>query len=354
MRALMSMERCVRARRTISLLLTGGVLALCCTVPAVGYAQDDATDPATKSGTTSAAEAIDADAIVAPREVVEDTQEDPAEAPPPPPTAQPDVGSGETQPTATQPRIALGNAAFQPSRARKAEARRACAVDTPPPTSPMLGMVGTVVVDDRRNWGLLLLAPAAGIGLFALYLTLLRRGAPGAARPGDPLERVATLVAITAGLAGLVLQFAPGVAVAERPVREATMKVREVHPRVTRGDYAKATGARTSNISKIDKREVGNVIWLELNLRGYEGARPVLQYGLYDEARGEVLLSNTTKNARLGRQRGDEQKSFVPVWVGYPTTSRFRARFRLLDRGRVQEMARTGKMRGSAYRYACS
>ncbi len=53
-------------------------------------------------------------------------------------------------------------------------------------------------------------------------------------------------------------------------------------------------------------------------------------------------------------QDADEQTSFVPIWVGYPTATPCRAQFRLLDGGRVQEMTSSGRMRGSAFRYACT
>jgi hypothetical protein len=44
---------------------------------------------------------------------------------------------------------------------------------------------------------------------------------------------------------------------------------------------------------------------------------------------------------------------FVPIWVGYPRSESFEAQFRLLDDGQVQQMASTGKMEGSKYRYTC-
>jgi hypothetical protein len=44
---------------------------------------------------------------------------------------------------------------------------------------------------------------------------------------------------------------------------------------------------------------------------------------------------------------------FVPIWVGYPRSQSFEAQFRLLDGEQVQQMASTGKMAGSSYRYSC-
>ncbi len=342
------MDPTARLRRLAALLLAAGVVATCCAASAMAEAQDGAGG-ATATDTTPPDRVIDEEAIVAPRAPVEGTRQTVGD---PPPQQEP-VDPGQDQGDPAQPRIALGNAAFQKPVARRAEAQRACASAKRPATSPMLGTSGEIVVDGARNRGLLLLVPAAGIALFALVLAIRRRRSQHDTRSHDPLERIATLVAIAAGLAGVVVQFAPGVAVAEHPPREAAMKVREVHPRITRREYADKLGASV-RLSKTDGREVGNVIWLELNLRGYEGTAPVLQYGLYDEDRGEVLLPNTAKETRLAVQQGDEQTSFVPIWVGYPTPNKFRAQFRLLDRGQVQEMARTGTMKGSAFRYACT
>jgi len=39
--------------------------------------------------------------------------------------------------------------------------------------------------------------------------------------------------------------------------------------------------------------------------------------------------------------------------VGYPRSKVFEAEFRLLDGEQVQQMASTGKMAGSTYRYSC-
>lgn len=128
------------------------------------------------------------------------------------------------------------------------------------------------------------------------------------------------------------------------------MAVREVHARITRGEYASKTGALIA-LSETDKREVGDVIWLELDLRGYGELQP--QYGLYDPDLGGALLPGTAKQLPL-RDDADAQRSYVPIWVGYPKSQRFQAQFRLLEHGRVRQMASTPKMRASRYRYACS
>jgi hypothetical protein len=67
-------------------------------------------------------------------------------------------------------------------------------------------------------------------------------------------------VAIFGGLAGLAVQFIPGIGVREAVPTEARLVVREVHARITRGEYAKKTGVDTRGVPKIDLREVGDVI----------------------------------------------------------------------------------------------
>ena len=130
------------------------------------------------------------------------------------------------------------------------------------------------------------------------------------------------------------------------------MDVREVHPRITRDAFAVATRTSRRGIGTTDRREVGNVIWLEIALRGYADKRPLLQYGLY-RYKDEVLLPNTAKQVPIHVADADAQTSFVPIWVGYPSRDLFQAQFRLLVDGRVRQMAKTGQMSGSAHRYAC-
>jgi hypothetical protein len=218
----------------------------------------------------------------------------------------------------------------------------------------MLGVGGSVMHHGGTAWGWLAIAVAAAASLFALVAFKLRhrrRGESAAREPRGALETVATVVAVFGGIAGLAVQFFPGVA-GERPAPEATMAVRAVHARITRGEYASKTGALVQ-LSNTDRREVGDVIWLEIDLRGYSGLRPQLQYGLYDPDLGGALLPGTAKQMAL-RNDGDMQSSFMPIWVGYPQSQRFQAQFRVLEQGRVRQMTTTGMMRSSRYRYACT
>lgn len=283
------------------------------------------------------------DAVVAPQSIVAGTREDVP------------VLNIESQPTTEAAKVLVpGNAAFQTATSKKAEAGYDCATKRLR-TSPMLGIAGTVSRDDAPTWGLVLLVAAAGAGLFVVTAALRRGRAPAGAAPSeDRVARVATLVGIVSGLVGLAVTLFPGVAASERPPEQAKLSVREVHPRITRYEYALKTGARRDRVTipKIDGREVGNVIWLEIELQGYAGKHPMLQYGLYRYA-GEELLPNTAKEVPLPVEQADAQTSFVPIWVGYPIAERFQAQFRLTEDKQVREMAKTGPMNGSTVRYSC-
>jgi hypothetical protein len=248
---------------------------------------------------------------------------------------------------------AYGNAATRPPAAKHEEARGDCG-ERRPPNSRMLAIGGSVPRDEDGSFGWLALAVAAGAAGVALaaFLIRRRRHGKGEAAPG-PLEVTGTLVAIFGGLAGLAVQFVPGVGVHEPPPTEATMAVREVHARITRGEYAKKTGADVRRIPQIDRREVGDVIWLEIGLKGYQDRRPRLQYALYDPDRSGTLLPATGETVDLRVEDSDAQTLVVPVWVGFPSSDHFQARFRLLDGAVVRQIAATGKLRTSPFRYAC-
>ena len=156
-------------------------------------------------------------------------------------------------------------------------------------------------------------------------------------------------VAIVGGLATVAAQFIPGIGVDEEPPPEASMEVRQVHTRITRGEFANRTGS-TVRLSKDDQREVGNVVWLEIGLRGYSGKRPALQYGLYDRDRGAdgALLPGTAKEVNLQVEANDAQTSLVPIWVGYPRSARFEVQFRLVEGKRVRQMAARKRCAGRA------
>ena len=247
-----------------------------------------------------------------------------------------------------------GSAARQSTTAKRAEARKDCSRGHPP-VSRMLGLGGVVGENADRSWRSLVIAIAVTAALFATaaFIVRRRRAVPGASLPPrGTLETVAALVAICAGVAGVAVQTIPGIGVREQPSPEAKMTVREVHARITRGEYAQRTRAGVK-LSPQDRREVGNVVWLELNLSGYADRQPLLQYGLYDPVIGGALLPGTEKQIRLTPEDRDVQTLFVPIWIGYPKSQRFEAQFRLVERQRVRQMASTGKLPGTDFRYAC-
>lgn len=272
----------------------------------------------------------------------------------------PDVGTGtetETGPAPEPPpsSAAWGNAALRPRTAKADEAARACADDRRPPISKMLGIGGSVQRDEGGWFSWVALTIAAGAALIAIgaYALNHHKTARDVRTAVGPLEISATLVAIVSGVAGLAAQFIPGVGAEESPPAEARLAVREVLARITRGEYAEKTGAGLAEIPQIDRREVGQVFWLEVGLKGYRDKRPQLQYALYDPDRGGALLVGTGTTVGLNVEDSDSQTLVVPIWVGYPSSKRFQARFRLLDGGAVRQIAVTGALPTSNHRYAC-
>jgi hypothetical protein len=219
----------------------------------------------------------------------------------------------------------------------------------------MFGSPGLVAGDEGRSWSrevLLVAAGALAIAAGAFFLRRRRAPADGEPEPRGVLETVATLVAIFGGLVGLAGQLGARIGPEERSPPDATITVREVHPRITRGEYAVKTASRFRPTPE-DRREVGNVIWLEVDLKGYGDRRPEMQWGLYDADAGEVLLPETAGESPLWLESADVQTVILPIWVGYPQSARFKAQFWLMEHGRIRQMASTGLMRGSKYRYAC-
>lgn len=274
----------------------------------------------------------------------------------------PDLGTGtdtetetESEPPPVPPSSAAwGNAALRPRAAKADEAARAC-TDNRPPISKMLGIGGSVQRDEGGWFSWVALTIAAGAALIAIgaYALNHHRTARNVRTAVGPLEISATLVAIVSGVAGLAAQFIPGVGAEESPPAEARLAVREVLARITRGEYAEKTGAGLAEIPQIDRREVGQVFWLEVGLKGYRDKRPQLQYALYDPDRGGALLVGTGTTVGLKVEDSDSQTLVVPIWVGYPSSKRFQARFRLLDGGAVRQIAATGALPTSSHRYAC-
>jgi hypothetical protein len=251
----------------------------------------------------------------------------------------------------TRKQLARGNAAMQAPPAKKQEAKQSC--DTsPPPTTQLLAVGGSVASDPPTSWTLwAIVACVAAAGVAAGAFHLRRRGPADAAK--GPLEHVATVVAIAAGVAALAGQFVPGVGVHDAPPPAARMQVRDVNARVTRGDFAKALDVPQPH-SSLDRREIGNVVWLAIHLQGYAGRKLTLQWGSYDLEHGERFVPGSDKQLPLSVTADtDEQTVFQPIWVGYPQKALFQVAFRLLEGGQVREIASTNKMRGALYRYSC-
>ena len=293
-------------------------------------------------------------------------------APPPPPPPEPPPGATTTTPPAVSPSKGLpsepgttvgtsirqdpgyGSAARQPAAVKRTEAKHAC-VKNRPPTSAMLGVGGIVAgnAGTRWSWLAILIAVAALLVALAAFAIRRRRSSKHATQaPRGPLETVATIVGVVGAIAGLAIQLFPGIGINEQPPPEATMKVRDVQARITRGEYASRIHVAVEKA--IDKREVGNVVWLEIGLQGYAGKHAILQYALFDPQAGGPLLPDTERKVPLTVEDKDTQTSFVPIWVGYPKSKKFSAQFRLLEgNSQVRQIASTQAMRGSTYRYAC-
>ena len=129
--------------------------------------------------------------------------------------------------------------------------------------------------------------------------------------------------------------------------------------RVTHGAYIDAMSPhakmpRPGSSKALDRREIGAVAWLQLDLTGYRHATMFLRWGLFHAGAGAALIPKTTHQARVPiDDHSDVQTLFQSVWLGTPRLKRFQAEFWLLEHGRVRQMASTGAMRGIAYRYAC-
>jgi hypothetical protein len=338
--------------------LVAGTFLLCLAAPVVSP-----DTSATAQTVRESAQVFETDAVVDPR-----AEAEPGTDPETPPDAgveaegdEGDLLDGEppsadldgNTPNTTLQTPGYGNAADQSPQDKQAEIERveqACK-DARPPTSKMLGLPGFAGGDQEGSWGWLLIAVAVTLlAIAAIGIVLGRRRSKGS--PIGPLSATAAVVGIVSAVAGLAVQFIPGVGVSERPPSEATMEVRQVHPRITRGEYATKT-ATDVPINDRDWREVGNVVWVEIQARGYEDKKPFLQYALYDPDAAGALLPGTAKRIALRPRDQDVQTLFVPIWVGYPKSKFFEAQFRLLDGERVQQMASTGRMPGSTYRYSC-
>jgi len=242
-----------------------------------------------------------------------------------------------------------GNASDQKRAVKEKEADQDCR-RTPPPTSSMLGYPGAVAASEGDPISRLLLIFALGALLVAGVAYLIRR--KGTATERGPLESVSTILGILGAVAGLAVQFVPGIGVHEKPLPAVSMKVRDITPRIRHAEYARKTNSKR-RLRGVDGREVGNVIWLEIHLEGYQDKELMLQYASFDPEANHALLPGTAIKAPLPHGDVDAETQFVPIWVGYPLSEKFEAAFRLLEGGRVQALAQTSEMRSSKYRYAC-
>ncbi len=176
-----------------------------------------------------------------------------------------------------------------------------------------------------------------------------RRPSAGGKEKIGLLEVVATIVGICAGVTGLVSWVAPDLVAHAEPPKQAEMTVQSVNARIRHDRFVKTESQRTA-LHGNDRREVGNVIWLDLHLLGYRGTKLRLQWGSFAQ---RALIAATTEYTTFTPPT-DDVVQFQPVWVGYPNTQ-FRVELRLmLDKtGQVIQMAKTGEMNGKVPRYAC-
>ena len=201
------------------------------------------------------------------------------------------------------------------------------------------------------------LALVIGGGALALFTTAFaaRRGRARRRQeepaPKSALEMGSLLVAICGGVTALLSTMAPGLTSHERPPPQATMVVRDVNSRITLGEFASAVGAKppparsarswatscgSSCGSRASRPQAGAAVG---RLRGRRRRRAAARDGASDRSAGR------RRHRRPGRRT-------QPVRVRYPKVDRFRVLFRLLDRARVQEMARSPAMTAEE-RYAC-
>jgi hypothetical protein len=353
----------------LALKASAGLLAAA--LLAFGFATaraDDSGAPAVQRG---AAVIQSSDTLVNPVATAEDATPTPTPAasvtPVPFETPVPAGATPTPTPIPSQGRFGspgYGNAAKQTTKQKQREQRRACKyAASVPPTSHMLGVPGIASGPGGSggSWVPLVLAIAVGAGLFAAGAFLLRtKGKTGGT---ETLEGLATIVAICGSLAALAAQFVPSARVEPPPPQRVSMVVRDVKPRITRGEYLRQMGIPTTAIEdkenglrRVDLDEVGNVVWLQITVEGLKGHGLRLQYGSYNLDGGlEALLPDTSKPVELNPPRHNVQTYFYPAWVGYPRSQYFKAEFRLIDSqgGGVQQIAATGRMKGTQFRYVC-
>jgi hypothetical protein len=291
----------------------------------------------------------------------EDTSPGAGDAVPGPEGSAPE--GGEAPPsgrdTPLTPGQTAGIAGSQPSEARLDEYERSCNAKVLWPVSPLASIGGSVVTDRQDRWPWALLVIAALILIPLLAVKERRRRTKGEDKPSPAtgrLETTATIVGIAVALPAIAGLFFPGVGIKHHPPAQATMAVREVQARVTRGEFVRRAvpPAERPRLRREDRREVGHVVWVELGLAGFRGDDLTLTWASYSRAGGYSLIPRTDNAIRVDvGEDSDAETRFVPIWVGLPK-QKFQVRFRLIDAHRtLRQVARTDDMRGSRLRYAC-
>jgi hypothetical protein len=249
--------------------------------------------------------------------------------------------------------VGVGSAQRERYAVRAKEQRRSCKA-RPPATSSLLTVGGEASGrrDGRPSRWLLVLAAIGGFAVaFVAYLVRSRIGPDRR----SALEIAGTAFGILAAVGALATNYL-GAGVREHPPPSVTMTVREVHARITHGAFEDKVGIapRARPLSKVDRLEIGNVVWVELHTVDYKGNGLRLQWSMFHAGPGEPFIPDTTvrKDIDLDR-KADDQTQFLPIWVGSPRVRRFRAEFRVVQDGHVRQIASTGPMRGIGYRYAC-
>ncbi|HEY6762137.1 MAG TPA: hypothetical protein VI318_21740 [Baekduia sp.] len=345
------------ARQRAGVLALAAVLALAGLACGLSLKESGAATTAVPAGTAAAAsvpaaqtDLVESQADTAPdpgvptTDVPVATSQDPAavnpdsEAPAPKPVTGVGVGSAELQ---------------QPA-AKTREARVSCTAH-PPATSSLLSLGGVASGEPHRALVKPLVAIAAAGGALAFVMFLVRRRRTANADRRSTLEVAGTAVAIVGTLGAFAVNYF-GAGVKDHPPPSVTMTVREVHARVTHGAYEDAVGVPPGvrRLGAVDRREIGNVVWLEVHTVGYDGARLRLQWAMFHAGPGEPFIQDTKKHKDIKVDgEADVETQFLPIWIGSPRVRRFRAEFRVLDGEQVRQIASTGPMRGIAYRYAC-
>ena len=162
-----------------------------------------------------------------------------------------------------------GGSRAQRTKAKAWEAKYRCL----PNPSRMMARGGTAIANPGpRLLAWLAYVIAGTCALLVLGGFVIRRRSKGAeAKPGPGLlEVVATVIGLCATATGLLTWFAPDLAARATPASKVEMEVQSVNTRIAHGEFV-ANEERTTRLHGTDRREVGNVIWLNLHLVGYRG-----------------------------------------------------------------------------------